>query len=62
MKVSRRWLEAFLGRSLESRELVERFAMLGAPVDGIEPIHGDLKDIVVALVEVASPVELKPRS
>ena len=55
MKVSRRWLEAFLGRSLDSRELVERLAMLGAPVDGIEPIHGDLKDIVVALVEDVKP-------
>jgi tRNA-binding EMAP/Myf-like protein len=29
--------------------------MLGAPVDGIEPIHGDLKDIVVALVEDVKP-------
>ena len=29
--------------------------MLGAPVEGIEPIHGDLKDIVVALVEDVKP-------
>ena len=55
MKVSRRWLEAFLGRPLDSRELVEKLAMLGAPIDGIEPIHGDLKDIVVALVEDVKP-------
>jgi len=55
VKVSRRWLEAFLGRGLDSRELVERLAMLGAPVDGIAPIHGDLKDIVVGLVEEVKP-------
>ncbi|HKP30231.1 MAG TPA: phenylalanine--tRNA ligase subunit beta, partial [Gemmatimonadales bacterium] len=55
MKVSRRWLEAFLGRTLETRELTEKLAMLGAPVDGIEPIHGELKDIVVALVEDVKP-------
>jgi phenylalanyl-tRNA synthetase beta chain len=55
MKVSRRWLEAFLGRTLDTRELIEKLAMLGAPVDGIEQIHGDLKDIVVALVEDVKP-------
>jgi phenylalanyl-tRNA synthetase beta chain len=55
VKVSRRWLEAFLGRTLDSRELVDRLAMLGAPVEGIEPVHGDLKDIVVGLVEDVKP-------
>lgn len=55
MKVSRRWLEAFLGRALDSRDLVEKFAMLGAPVDGIERVHGGLDDIVVALVEDVKP-------
>ena len=55
MKVSRRWLEAFLGRSLDTRDLTEKLAMLGAPVDGIEPINGELRDIVVALVEDVKP-------
>jgi phenylalanyl-tRNA synthetase beta chain len=55
MKVSRRWLEAFLGRELDSRDLTDKLAMLGAPVEGIEPIHGELKDIVVALVEEVKP-------
>ena len=51
MNVSRTWLEAFLRRPLEARELVERLAMLGAPVDAVEPIHGELAPIRVALVE-----------
>lgn len=55
MKVSRRWLEAFLRRELTIRDLVEKFAMLGAPVDAVEPLHAELKDIVVALVEEVRP-------
>lgn len=55
MRLSRRWLEAFLRRPLESRDLVERLAMLGAPVEAITPLHADLKDVVVALVEEVRP-------
>jgi phenylalanyl-tRNA synthetase beta chain len=55
MKVSRRWLEAFLRRELAVRDLVEKLAMLGAPVDAVEPLHAELKDIVVALVEDVRP-------
>jgi phenylalanyl-tRNA synthetase beta chain len=51
MKVSRRWLEAFLHRPLEARDLVARLAMLGAPVDLVEPLHAGLAQVVVGLVE-----------
>ena len=55
MKASRRWLEAFLRRPLEVRDLAEQLALLGAPADAIEPIHADLREIVVALVESVRP-------
>ena len=55
MKASRRWLEAFLRRPLDSRELVERLAMLGTPVDAVTPLHTELKDVVIGLVEEVRP-------
>ena len=55
MNVSRRWLEAFLRRPLEVRELTERLTMLGAPVDAVEPLHADLADVLIALVEEVRP-------
>ncbi|HET8649883.1 MAG TPA: phenylalanine--tRNA ligase subunit beta, partial [Gemmatimonadales bacterium] len=55
MNVSRRWLEAFLRRPLDVSDLTARLAMLGAPVDAVEPIHPGLGDIVVALVEDVRP-------
>jgi phenylalanyl-tRNA synthetase beta chain len=51
MKISRRWLEAFLGRSLDAREAAQRLAMLGAPADAVTPLHAGLAEIVVARVE-----------
>jgi phenylalanyl-tRNA synthetase beta chain len=51
MNVSRRWLEDFLRRPLEVRDLTERLTMLGAPVDAVQPLHADLQDVVVAVVE-----------
>jgi phenylalanyl-tRNA synthetase beta chain len=51
MNVSVRWLEAFLRRPLDPREVAERLTMLGAPVDAVEPLHGDLGELVVGLVE-----------
>ena len=33
MNVSRRWLEDFLRRPLETRDVVARLGMLGAPVE-----------------------------
>src|SRR5688572_14241373 len=51
MNISLRWLEAFLRRELEPRDVAERLTMLGAPVDAVEPLHTDLGEIVVGLVE-----------
>ena len=55
MNVSLRWLEDFLRRPLEPADVSERLAMLGAPVDAVEPLHTGLGDIVVALVEEVRP-------
>ncbi|MEZ0334456.1 MAG: YtpR family tRNA-binding protein, partial [Gemmatimonadales bacterium] len=51
MNVSLRWLEAFLRRPLDPKDVSERLVMLGAPVDAIESLHGDLEGLVVGLVE-----------
>jgi phenylalanyl-tRNA synthetase beta chain len=53
MNISRKWLEAFLRRPLDSRELSAKLAMLGAPVDAVEPLNPGLEDIVIGLVEEA---------
>jgi phenylalanyl-tRNA synthetase beta chain len=55
VNVSRRWLEDFLRRPLEIRDLTERLTMLGAPVDAVEPLHADLGEVLVALVEEVRP-------
>ena len=55
MKVSRRWLEAFLRRPLDSRDLVDTLAMLGAPVDVVTPVHPELRDVIIGLVEEVRP-------
>jgi phenylalanyl-tRNA synthetase beta chain len=55
MNVSRRWLEGFLRRPLDARELARILPMLGAPVDAVEPLHGGLGDVVIGLVEQAEP-------
>ncbi|HTL05170.1 MAG TPA: phenylalanine--tRNA ligase subunit beta, partial [Gemmatimonadales bacterium] len=55
MKASRRWLEAFLRRPLDTRELVERLAMLGAPVDAVTPLFAELKNVIIGLVEEVKP-------
>lgn len=55
MNVSRRWLEAFLRRELEVQDLARRLAQLGAPADAVEPLHADLRDIVIASVEEVRP-------
>lgn len=54
MNVSRRWLEAFLGRPLEIKDLVPRLAMLGLPADAVEPVNAHLAPVVVGqVVELA---------
>jgi phenylalanyl-tRNA synthetase beta chain len=55
MNVSRRWLEDFVRRPLEVRDLTERLTMLGAPVDAVESLHADLADVLVAEVEEVRP-------
>src|SRR6478609_415772 len=55
MKLSRKWLEAFLRRPLEARDVAERLAMLGAPADAIEPLHRELEAVVIGLVEEVRP-------
>ena len=55
MNISLRWLEDFLRRELDPADVTGRLAMLGAPVDAVEPLHGDLSEIVVGLVEDVRP-------
>ena len=55
MNVSLRWLEAFLRRALDPKDVTERLVMLGAPVDAVEPLHADLAEIVVARVLEVTP-------
>src|SRR3989441_6090 len=50
MIVSRRWLEALLGRQLEGQDIADRLARQVAPVDGVVPIHQDLRDVLIAKV------------
>src|SRR6266536_1618514 len=50
MIVSRRWLEALLGRQLEGQAIADRLARQVAPVDGVVPIHQDLRDVLIARV------------
>ncbi len=55
MKISREWLEGFLRRPLQSADVSARLGMLGAPVDGIESLGGDLSPFVVGLVTEVRP-------
>ncbi len=55
MNVSLRWLEAFLRRELDPAEVTARLAMLGAPVDAVEPLHAELAPFVVARVLGVAP-------
>ena len=55
MNISRRWLEAFLRRPLDSADVARRLAALGATVDAIEPLHPGLEQVVVALVREVRP-------
>ncbi len=50
MIVSRRWLEALLGRALEGKAVADQLARQVAPVDGVVPIHQDLRDVLIARV------------
>ena len=50
MIVSRRWLEALLGKPLKGQDVADRLARQVAPVDGVVPIHQDLRDVLIARV------------
>jgi len=54
VNASLRWLADLLGTRLEAAEVRDRLAMLGCPVDAMEPLHAGLEKVVVGLVlEVA---------
>ncbi len=55
MNVSLRWLEDFLRRPLDVKDVTDRLAMLGAPVDAVEPLHAGLDDVLIGLVEEVRP-------
>jgi len=48
--VSRRWLEALLGRPLDARAVAEQVTMHAAAVDAVVPLHQDLGDVVIGRV------------
>jgi phenylalanyl-tRNA synthetase beta chain len=48
--LSRRWLEALLGRSLDAREVERLLTTHVSPVEGVTPRHQDLGDILIARV------------
>jgi len=55
MNISRLWLEGFLHRRLDARDVAQRLVMLGAEVDSVEPLHPGLDQVVVGLVESVGP-------
>src|SRR6266513_6385040 len=55
MIVSRRWLEALVGRPLEGQDVADRLARQVAPVDAVVPIHQDLRDVVIGRVREMRP-------
>lgn len=50
MKISRNWLEEFLRRPLDAKDVAARLTLLGAPVDAIESTGTALSPFVVGLV------------
>ena len=50
MIVSRRWLEALLGQTLDARDAAERLTVHAAAVDAVVPLHEDLGDVLIARV------------
>jgi phenylalanyl-tRNA synthetase beta chain len=49
------WLSKLLGENLDARDVSDRLAMLGAPVEAMEEVHADLSDVIVARVEAVAP-------
>jgi len=55
VNVSLNWLSALLNRTLDADDVAQRLAMLGAGVEAVEPLHQDLGDVIVGLVENVGP-------
>jgi phenylalanyl-tRNA synthetase beta chain len=53
MKVSEQWLREWVNPRIDSDELVEQLTMAGLEVDGIEPVAGEFKGVVVAEIQQA---------
>lgn len=53
MKVSEQWLREWVTPQIDSDELVEQLTMAGLEVDGIEPVAGDFRGVVVAEIQQA---------
>ncbi len=51
MNASLNWIAALLGQTLDPQEAARRLTLAGATVDAVEPIHRQLGDVVVGLVE-----------
>ena len=51
MNISINWLSALLDIKLDPDDVAHKLAMLGAPVEAIEPVHQDLAGIIIAEVE-----------
>jgi phenylalanyl-tRNA synthetase beta chain len=50
MNISRRWLEALLGRSLDANEVAALLTARCCPVEGVERLHADLAGVLVGRV------------
>ncbi|MCH6547427.1 MAG: phenylalanine--tRNA ligase subunit beta [Gemmatimonadetes bacterium] len=51
MNISINWLSALLDIKLDPDDVAHKLAMLGAPVEAIEPVHQNLAGIIIAEVE-----------
>ncbi len=55
MILSRRWLEALLGRALDPAEAAALLTARCCPVEGVESLHGDLGDVLIGRVLDVKP-------
>ncbi len=55
MNLSRRWMEALLGRPLDAREVAALLTARCCPVEAVEPLHPGLGDVLIGRV-----LEVKP--
>jgi phenylalanyl-tRNA synthetase beta chain len=55
VNLSRRWLEALIGRTLDARDIATLLTAHCCPVEGVEPLHQDLGDVLIGQVLEAKP-------